>query len=51
MSKCITVIPQQPSISQFMVIHVGQYSMTHPQQKAMQYSLTWLLIATCPSLL
>lgn len=45
MNKCITA--QQPSISQFMVIHVGQYSMTHPQQKAIINAILSDLVIDC----
>uniref|UniRef100_A0A3Q3IBN3 HAT C-terminal dimerisation domain-containing protein n=1 Tax=Monopterus albus TaxID=43700 RepID=A0A3Q3IBN3_MONAL len=47
MNKSITNEPEQPSISQFLDIHVGQYSMSHPQQKAITNSILSDLIIGC----
>uniref|UniRef100_A0A669D263 HAT C-terminal dimerisation domain-containing protein n=1 Tax=Oreochromis niloticus TaxID=8128 RepID=A0A669D263_ORENI len=47
MKKRITNEPQQPSISQFMDTCAGQYSMTHPQQKAITNALLSDLIISC----
>uniref|UniRef100_A0A669DT20 HAT C-terminal dimerisation domain-containing protein n=2 Tax=Oreochromis niloticus TaxID=8128 RepID=A0A669DT20_ORENI len=47
MKKRITNEPQQPSISQFMDTCTGQYSMTHPQQKAIMNALLSDLIIGC----
>lgn len=47
MNKSITDEPQQPSISQFMEIRVGQYSMNHPQQKAITNAILSDLVIDC----
>uniref|UniRef100_A0A3Q1BM98 BED-type domain-containing protein n=1 Tax=Amphiprion ocellaris TaxID=80972 RepID=A0A3Q1BM98_AMPOC len=49
MSKGITnePEPQQPSVSQFLDICVGQYSMNHPQQKAITNGILEKLVIEC----
>uniref|UniRef100_A0A3B5PR42 HAT C-terminal dimerisation domain-containing protein n=1 Tax=Xiphophorus maculatus TaxID=8083 RepID=A0A3B5PR42_XIPMA len=47
MNKSITNEPQQPSISQFLDTRAGQYSMNHPQQKAITNALLRDLIIGC----
>uniref|UniRef100_A0A3Q3AAB9 HAT C-terminal dimerisation domain-containing protein n=1 Tax=Kryptolebias marmoratus TaxID=37003 RepID=A0A3Q3AAB9_KRYMA len=47
MNKRITNEPQQPSISQFLDTRAGQYSMNHPQQKAITNALLRDLIIGC----
>uniref|UniRef100_A0A3P8TSA9 HAT C-terminal dimerisation domain-containing protein n=1 Tax=Amphiprion percula TaxID=161767 RepID=A0A3P8TSA9_AMPPE len=49
MSKGITnePEPQQPSVSQFLDICVGQYSMNHPQQKAITNGILEKLVIVC----
>lgn len=39
--------PQQPSVSQFLDIRVGQYSMNHPQQKAITNGILEKLVIEC----
>uniref|UniRef100_A0A8C7SEE1 HAT C-terminal dimerisation domain-containing protein n=1 Tax=Oncorhynchus mykiss TaxID=8022 RepID=A0A8C7SEE1_ONCMY len=44
MNKSVTSEPQQSPISQFMETRVGQYSMNHPQQKAIDCNLPLSLV-------
>ena len=47
MNKSIINEPQQPSISQFLDSHVGHYSTSHPQQKAITNAILADLIIDC----
>uniref|UniRef100_A0A674DIX8 HAT C-terminal dimerisation domain-containing protein n=1 Tax=Salmo trutta TaxID=8032 RepID=A0A674DIX8_SALTR len=47
MNKSVTREPQQSPISQFMETRVGQYSMNHPQQKAINNAILSDLVIDC----
>uniref|UniRef100_A0A8C8GQ27 HAT C-terminal dimerisation domain-containing protein n=1 Tax=Oncorhynchus tshawytscha TaxID=74940 RepID=A0A8C8GQ27_ONCTS len=47
MNKSVTSEPQQSPISQFMETRVGQYSMNHPQQKAINNAILSDLVIDC----
>lgn len=46
-NKSTPIDPQQPSVSQFMETHVGLYSASHPQQRAITNSILSDLVIDC----